>query len=138
MTSTADLTHDLRGHAEKVRAAVERGQRLIDEPRVRFVDERGRLQRVVRPFAAHVRARQPAQLLVDDGRQLVERGLVTAAPVDQQASDVAGRIAHDWAWHFTIVACGFNMIGREDVDDGGRCCRGPQRQMRLTPYGSSR
>jgi hypothetical protein len=49
---------------------------LVDEPDVGFVDERRRLEGVIRPFPAQVAAGEPPQLLVDDRGKLVKGRLV--------------------------------------------------------------
>ena len=56
---------------------------LIHETNVGFIDERGGLERVTFSFAAHVAAGKPVQLVVDEGIQLVERGLVSLAPFSE-------------------------------------------------------
>jgi len=56
---------------------------LIDQTNVRFVDQRGRLQRVALSFPAHVAAGEPVQLVVDQRIQLVERGLISVAPFSE-------------------------------------------------------
>ena len=57
----------------------------------RLVDERRRLQRVIVALAAHLVPSQAAELLMDDGYQLVERDPIAAAPRKQQLSHVRTR-----------------------------------------------
>jgi len=57
----------------------------------RLVDGCRRLQRVVVALAAHLVPSQPAELLMDDGYQLVERGPIPTAPGEQQLSHVRTR-----------------------------------------------
>ena len=45
-----DASHQLRGDAEKMRAVLPAYVTLIDQLHERFVDERGRLERVLRPL----------------------------------------------------------------------------------------
>lgn len=53
-----------------------------------FVDQRCCLQGVVNPFVRHMAARQPSELIVDERDQLFQRGLIAAAPVNQQPRDL--------------------------------------------------
>ena len=65
----------------------------VDQAQVRLVDERGRLEDVPGTLAGHAAGRDAPQLLVDERRQRLERGLVPAAPGDEQLRDV-GRGTH--------------------------------------------
>ena len=60
------------------------GVSLIDEPEIRLVDECSRLERVVGAFAAQIVTREPAQFVVNQRHQFLERRLVALAPVDQK------------------------------------------------------
>ncbi len=53
---------------------------LVDEPQVGLVHQGGGLERVPRLFPPEIALGLPAQLVVDDGHEPVERGLVAAAP----------------------------------------------------------
>jgi hypothetical protein len=88
-----DAAHDLRGDGVEVRAALPPGLRAVlpGEPQVRLVDERRRLERVARPLAAHLPARDAAQLGVDERGQPVERRGVAPAPVREQLRDLLRR-----------------------------------------------
>jgi hypothetical protein len=55
-----------------------------------LVHQRGGLQRVASPFAAHGGMRQPLQLFVDQRRQFIQGPLVTGAPGAQQPGDLGG------------------------------------------------
>lgn len=59
----------------------------VYQPDEGFVDQRCCLQGVADSFVRHVAARQPPQLVVDERDQLFQRGLIAAAPVDQQPCD---------------------------------------------------
>ena len=59
---------------------------LVHQFEVCLVDKGGGLKRVSRAFAAKIVARETAELVVDEGHQFFERGLVALAPVDQQLS----------------------------------------------------
>ena len=63
---------------------------LIDEPHVRLVDERRRLQRVVAALAPHVAAGDAAELLVDEREKAVERVLVALPDLREQERNVRG------------------------------------------------
>jgi hypothetical protein len=60
----------------------------IDETQIGFVDERGRLQRVVRPLARHLPSRQPLQLRVNDRQELLQRGLIAILPSGEETRDI--------------------------------------------------
>src|ERR1043165_1738584 len=95
-----DPPHDLRGDGEEVRTIGPLHVFLIDETNVSFVDERGGLERVAFSFPAHVAAREPVQFVVDQGIQLVERGLVPVPPFGEQFSDL---MLPGWLSHFCYV-----------------------------------
>ena len=79
--------HQLGGDGEEVRTALPSDTARIDEPHVGFVDERGGLKRVAGPFTPHVPMREATELVMDQGYQPVERGLVAAVPRQQQFGD---------------------------------------------------
>ena len=56
----------------------------VNQPEVRLVHQSGGLQGVAHAFVAHVPAGQAAKLPVDQGHQLLERGLIALAPGQQQ------------------------------------------------------
>ena len=78
-----DAPHHLRGDAEELRATLPGDAILSCQPEVRFVDQRGGLQRVVRPFAAKVRRGSPSQFTVDEREQAVARLKISATPRPQ-------------------------------------------------------
>jgi hypothetical protein len=53
---------------------------LVDKSKIRFVDERGRLQRVARPLASEVGASPPAQILIHQRNEAIACGLIPSAP----------------------------------------------------------
>ena len=67
-----------------MRAVFPRDVADIDEAQIRLMDEGRGLQRVARPFIAHLAARQPPQLVMNDGDELLERGQISAAPGEQE------------------------------------------------------
>jgi hypothetical protein len=62
-----DTAHQLRGHREEVVAALPVDACDVDQAQVRFVDERGRLERMVRAFVPHVAMRDAPKFSVDEG-----------------------------------------------------------------------
>ena len=69
--------------------------RLIStEPQIRLVDERGRLQRVIRPLAGHVAPGQLPQLVVHERHELIERGRLSLSPCQQQLGRTPGFHGH--------------------------------------------
>ncbi len=67
---------------------------LAGEPEVCLVDQRGGLQRVVRPLAAKIRGGSPSQFPVDEREQVVARLEISAAPRAQEVADGVGRLRH--------------------------------------------
>src|SRR5262249_41654234 len=68
---------------------------LIDEPEIGFVDKGRGLQRVACALPAHIVPGEPAELVVDEWHQLVERRFVSITPVNQQLSYVSWvRLVH--------------------------------------------
>ena len=86
-----DAPHQPCGDREKVRAVLPPDAREIDQPEVRLVDKRRRLERVSLPLACHLPAGQSPQLAVNERHQLLERLLIAAAPRDEQIGDVRRR-----------------------------------------------
>ena len=62
---------------------------LIHQPQVRLVNERGGLQRMVRPLSAQMAPRDPAQLLVYEGQKAMQRIFVAGAPQPKELT---------WRW----------------------------------------
>ena len=73
-----DPTHDVGGGAEEVGAVLPLHSALIDQLQVGLVHEGGGRERVIGSFLAQERPREPAQIIVDDRRELVERGVIAA------------------------------------------------------------
>ena len=65
---------------EKVRPILPVHVLRIHQPQVGLMDEGGGLEAVARSFAAHAPSGDPLQLLVDEGSQSGERGLVARSP----------------------------------------------------------
>ena len=79
--------HHDRREADELRPVLPVHLPLIDQPKVRLVDERCGLEGVVAPLAEQIRGGQPAQLIVHERQHLVARPLVALAPVEQQSCD---------------------------------------------------
>ena len=85
-----DLSHQPRGHAKKMRAALPGRIRLIDEPNVSLVDQRGWLQRVPLAFLAQVAGGKLTEFAVHQGREVIEGLLVPFRPFGQQERHFVG------------------------------------------------
>ena len=70
--------HHLRGHREKVRPVLPPHLRRIHQSQIGLVNQRGGLQAVAGPLAAHIAVREAAQLRIDQWDQAIERSLVSA------------------------------------------------------------
>jgi hypothetical protein len=80
-----DPAHEMSGDSEEVAPAFPLDRMgLIKQTKVDFVDQRGGLQRLSRPYATKIGAGDLTQLAVYLGGELVERGLLPASPCDQQ------------------------------------------------------
>jgi hypothetical protein len=55
----------------------------VHEADVGFIDQSRGLQRVIRFLSGHIPARQPAQMLIDDRHELIQRSGVTLPPGKQ-------------------------------------------------------
>ena len=62
---------------------------LVDQPQIRLVDERRRLQGVIRTFCPQVAPRNPTQLLVHEGQEAMQRFFVSGAPQPKELT---------WRW----------------------------------------
>ena len=82
--------HQAGRDAKKVRAVLPADTPGVGQAKKRLVHERGGLQRVSAPLAAHVASSQAAQLRLDERQQLLERGIIAVAPRPQQLGDRPG------------------------------------------------
>jgi hypothetical protein len=78
------VPHYLSGDGKEVRAVLPLDPLLVNEPQVSLVYQRRCLKSVAGPLSGHVPSSQAAQFRMYDGHQLVERGLVAFAPLDQK------------------------------------------------------
>jgi hypothetical protein len=82
-----DAPHHDRGERDELGAVAPVDFLLIDQPHVRFVHERRRLERVVGTLAVEVASGEPAQFVVHDRQHLVTRARVAVRPFEQQVRD---------------------------------------------------
>ncbi len=80
--------HRLRGEGEEVMAIVD-DVGAVHEAQIRLVDERGRLQRVLPGFAAHVASRQLMKLRVQGAHDAVRGVGVAAAHTSKQRGQIS-------------------------------------------------
>ena len=78
--------HHSRGNGEKVSAIMKR-EFAFREAHKRLVDQRCRLQRVTRTFAAEAIGSNASKVVVDQRRKLFQRLCVAGAPIAQQRGD---------------------------------------------------
>jgi hypothetical protein len=79
--------HHARRDTVEVRTVLPTDSRLVNEPKVRLVDEGGRLQGVRAAFSGEKRAREAPHLVVDERHQALGRMRVAAAPVVKDLGD---------------------------------------------------
>ena len=79
-----DAPHHRRRHREEVGAVAPLEAIDIDQPQIRFVDERRGLQRVAGAFGPHVVVRKAVQLVVHDRDERVAGGRILPGPRLQQ------------------------------------------------------
>ena len=68
-----DAPHGLGSRAEEMRAILKRRRLVPAQPQPRFVDEGSWLERVTGGFAGHFLRRQPAQFIINQGKQFRSR-----------------------------------------------------------------
>ena len=73
---------------------------LLDQPGVGFVDERGRLQRLLAPLMAHIATRETAQLVVHQRHERFERALVAGGQLVEQRV-TSSCLGSDSTWSLT-------------------------------------
>jgi hypothetical protein len=81
-----DLAHQRGRQRKKVGPVLQRHAVHIDESQVDLVDERRRLQWVLRRFRLETAARDATQVLIHDRDQAVERRGVSLTPGQKQFS----------------------------------------------------
>src|SRR5881409_22674 len=86
-----DAPHQLRGRCDIVAPALPDRLRIIDQPQIGFVENGGGLQGVSGALPAHVMVSEPVQFGLHQREQLLQRSLVSAAPVAEQMGDLWSR-----------------------------------------------
>lgn len=79
-----DLAHQGGGHAEEVRAARQSRAVEIDQSKINLVNEGGCLKGVTRRLISETAARHPAQFVVYERDEAVERRGVSLVPGEEQ------------------------------------------------------
>jgi hypothetical protein len=85
-----DSAHGLTSRPEEVNAAFPVGLFLPTQSKPRFVDKRGRLERLPRLLSGHLGSRQLPQLLVDEWEEASCRLSVTGLGLVQKLREVSG------------------------------------------------
>src|SRR5881392_978837 len=83
-----DAPHQLRGRRDKMAPALPDRLRIIDQSQVSFVENGGGLQGMAGALPAHIMVREPVQFGLHQWDQLLQRSLVSAAPVAEQLGDL--------------------------------------------------
>jgi hypothetical protein len=82
--------HHDRCQADELRAILPVDALLVDQPQVGFVDERGRLEGMVRALPSQVAGGDPAKLVVDERQHPLAGVLVAVGRVEQQLRGTHG------------------------------------------------
>ena len=75
-----------------MRVVVPRHVLGIDQPKIRFVDERRRLEAVPRALAGHAAPRDLVELSMDERNQPIEGRLVALPPFEKEPGDLRGMV----------------------------------------------
>src|SRR5579871_1023036 len=86
-----DAPHQLRRDSEEMCAILPLHARIVHQAHIGFIYQCGGLQAVAGVFPFQVAPRQPPQLFVNDGGELFERALISAAPGVQERADLTLR-----------------------------------------------
>ena len=90
-----DSPHHPGGHRKKMGAILPPDPPRLDEPQIGFVDERRRLEDMVRTLARHLPPRQATEVTMHDRNQFLERAIVTLSPAQEESRHVVrGRAGH--------------------------------------------
>jgi len=87
-----NATHHLRGESDEVQRVAPLHPALIDQSHEGFVNERRGLEGMTGTLVTQIACGKPVEFLVNERCELVERGLIAVAPLDQQPRDVACRL----------------------------------------------
>ena len=89
-----DAPHQLRRRAKEMGTAGEPQRSETVQTQVRFVHQRRRLQRVLRPFVQEKTPGDAAKLVIHHRHQLLKRRFVAVPPLLQELGDLALRLLH--------------------------------------------
>ena len=78
-----DVTHHLCTHGVEMRTVVPLETILTGKFQIRFVDQRGCLQSMTRPFLAHLPASDATEFVVYERIEFVERRPVAPTPIGE-------------------------------------------------------
>ena len=82
-----DVPHKLSGGGEEMRAILPGDMRLLNHPRIRFVNQRRGLKRMVAPLGPHVVASQAPQLVIDLSDELLLGRAIARTQLDREGGD---------------------------------------------------
>src|SRR5258705_10040986 len=85
---------------------------VIHQTNIRFIDQRACLKVVVGALASHVPVRHPAELRIDDRRQLAEGELVSVTPGAEELADIVHR--HECRFRGPSMTAG--LYGRARIE----------------------
>ena len=89
-----DPPHRARRNGEEVRPILPRDRVRIDQPHVRLVNERRRLQAVPGAFTSPASLRDPRQFAMHERHEALERAPVPFAPLPHQVGDVGPSVGN--------------------------------------------
>lgn len=89
-----NIAHHVCGDGKKLRAVLPRNVFPINQSKIRFVNQRGRLQNVIRAFVAQICSSEPPQIRIYKFEQLIGSALVARADCAKQNRDVWWALAH--------------------------------------------
>ena len=112
-----DPSHHLRRQSEEVRAIPPFDAIDVDQPQVRLVHQRRRLQRMIRPLLAHIAPGETVELVVDQRHQSREGRSVALAPRSEELGGFAvGIRRHDsFSGRMAPLLTGDGMVHRGDA-----------------------
>ena len=79
-----NLAHRPGRDGEKMGAVLPLRIGLVGQAQISLIDQRGRLQGVIRAFSRHIMMRETPQIFVNEGRELIERAPVSVPRIGQQ------------------------------------------------------
>src|SRR5882724_3243746 len=93
--------HHLGRNCEEVSAILPLHALIVHQAHVSLIDEGGRLKGMARALAFHVAVRKAAKFVINDGREPLERALISRAP---GAEERAYLKSIELAWHSAVPA----------------------------------